>query len=228
MIPLKPGTFLLDRNGNLTKTTLHVPSTKYMMLNIKHLSSTDGDYLYTHHFIDFDELVSIVLYCYIEYLETYEGTGSIIDQTKFIQYGELKYAPNAREALQEIGLADIKTLYDMKEDYPDFNSIDNKFYNYLCNNFVKVSVYGKSLEFRISSNDSFDWNKVIIDECLLKNYVYVKTLSISILKDFNGSCKSYFMNASIEDIIESDKIVLSSTKFNRQVKNGKIIYTAIE
>ena len=220
---LEQGTYLLTRDGTLIETELHVPSTKYESLGIQHLSSTDGDFLYKMGLIDFDELVSIVLYCFLEYINGAKIIG-ITDYIKFRQYAELKYAKNAAEALDEFSMIkDAVTLYEIQEDYPDFNSLDSKYFGYLSEQFCKVSRYGDLLEFRIKS-DNFDWNKTIIDECLLKHIDDVRTCKINILKESNGTCKSYFMNVGIYEILEDDKKVLSSKEYVRIQSSDRISY----
>ena len=94
-----------------------------------------------------------------------------------------------------------------------------------CNEFVKVSEFGKTIEFRISSNDDFDWNKVIIDDVLLKNSKVYDTFNINIVRESDKGYKAYFLNASLADILNNDNIVLSSTYLNRKIVNGELEYS---
>lgn len=226
---LGQGTHLLTRFGQLIKTDLHVPSTKFMEAGIRHLSPTDGQFLLDYGKIDFDDLVSIVLFNLIEFMPT----GKVLehsDYTRFKSFAELKWAPDASDALNEIGVVpNMSDLYDMQEDYPDFMTIDAKYYTMLCNDFCKVSRFNNSLEFRITSEDNFDWNKVIIDGCLLPHESEIKNCRINILKEINGGdCKAYFLDASLNDILEHDKAILSDEKLHRIQSGNKIEYFTVE
>ena len=117
---------------------------------------------------------------------------------------------------------------DVFVDSSKYDKLNKQWYNYLCNEFVKVSEFGKTIEFRISSNDDFDWNKVIIDDVLLKNSKVYDTFNINIVRESDKGYKAYFLNASLADILNNDNIVLSSTYFNRKIVNGELEYSSIK
>ena len=86
------------------------------------------------------------------------------------------------------------------------------------------SVFGNAVEFRISRDD-YDWNKVIIDDVILK-YDSGKpyTTRYTIMKESDNGYQEYFSNATLEDILENDGAVLSSELLDRKVINKRLKY----
>lgn len=216
------GSWLLDRNGNIVEVNLHVPSTTWSTRGLSYLAPTDAEFLLNQQLITENEARCILMYNLYEYLKlSNKSECSIIDITMFSKYAELSYAPKVRSML--MSSVSRKSINEIESECIDFEDINNIWYRFLQNNYVKVSRFGKQLEFRIQS-DNIDWNKPIIDEVLLKNDV--KNLKISILKELpDAKCKVYFSNASLDDILEYDKTVLASRKVvSRKIVNSEIVY----
>ncbi len=224
---LKQGSMLLKKNGTLIDVMYHVPSTTYMSRNIYHLCCTDGQFLYDYEFIEDYNYETIVRYCYYEYLTTVEGKSDndqigIIDSTKFNAYAELRYAPTAKPIIMKLRGTVGSLVANGVEN--DFNKLNATWYEFLRNNYVKVSRFGNVVEFRITSDNGFDWNKVIIDDCILKYDNGGDSTRYNIIKEFGTECKTYFVNATLSDILKQDKIILSSETFERKVLNGEVVY----
>ena len=95
---------------------------------------------------------------------------------------------------------------------------------YLKDNFCKISVFGNAVEFRISSDD-YDWNDVIIDDVILKyDRGNPYTTRYTIMKESDKGYQEYFSNATLEDILQNDKAVLSSQMLDRKVINKRLKY----
>lgn len=219
------GTWLLSRRGDLIPVTLHVPSTTWISRGLEYLAPTDGEFLYTQGKISEEELTSIVVTNFLHYLDDNKITEySITDVTSFNSYAELKYASTARQIMMRFIGGTTASLKNMLLDYTSFSALNQKWYSFLQNNYVKVSKFNNTLEFRISS-DGYDWNENIIDDVLLnENYDFSKC-RINIVKETAAGYKPYFQNATLDDILSYDDTVMSSTKLcKRCVINGKIIY----
>lgn len=215
-IQLNTGAYLLDRDGELIPVDYHVPSSTYYDRGIKHLCCTDAQFLYDEGMIDEDDADIIAKYCLKEFLQDIKNLSSfsMMDVIEFDKYGELKYAPLVRGSIMKLR-GDVDNILTPSE-LSKFNTLNNKWYKFLCNNYVKVSVLNKYIEFRISSQDNFNWNTVIIDDCIMNldnNSKYLYT----ILRESNKGFKSYFVNATLNEILETDKIVLSSKYTNTRV-----------
>ena len=226
---LSQGAYLLSRQGDLIPVNLHVPSTTYRDRGLSHLSPTDAEFLCEQGKITFLEAIIICKVCLVEFLTTVLDYGSddeisVMDMSKFNSYAELRYAPTLRKYLINY-TAVVGDVYT--EDEEDiFEHLNARWYPWLQNNFVKVSIFGDVVEFRISSNDDFDWNRVIIDDCILKYDPSTRsTTKYSILRESVKGYKAYFINATIDDILEEDDIVLSSTLLQRKVVAGKVKYS---
>ena len=227
---LKQGSYVVDRNGKIYDIGMHVPSTTYLSRGIYHLSLTDADFLFNQGLIDEDDVTAIVLYCYKEFLENECGITDpatiipLIKLTQFSDYAETKWARKARVIFFKQNLRTIKEIDEKLESLPDFKALNSKWYKYLKDNFCKISVFGNAVEFRISSDD-YDWNEVIIDDVILK---YDKgkpyTTRYTIMKESENGYQEYFSNATLEDILQNDKAVLSSQIFERKVINKKLKY----
>lgn len=218
------GTWLLSRHGDLIPVTLHVPSTTWISRGLEYLAPTDGEFLYTQGKIS-EELTSIVVTNFLHYLDDNKITEySITDVTSFNSYAELRYASTARQIMMRFIGGTTASLKNMLLDYTSFSALNQKWYSFLQNNYVKVSKFNNTLEFRISS-DSYDWNENIIDDVLLnENYNFSKC-RINIVKETAAGYKPYFQNATLDDILSYDDTVMSSTKLcKRCVINGKVIY----
>lgn len=211
--------YLLDRKGHIRVISLHVPSTTYVNRGITRLCPTDAEFLLNNGKITEDEAKTIALYDFTEFLGD-KSDYSPIDLSTYLNFAELKYAPSVRSIF-------LKSLNDpdVSADSSKYDKLNEQWYNYLCNEFVKVSEFGKTIEFRISSNDDFDWNKVIIDDVLLKNSKVYDSFNINIVRESDKGYKAYFLNASLSDILNSDNIVLSSTCLNRKIVNGELEYS---
>lgn len=219
------GTWLLSRRGDLLPVTLHVPSTTWTSRGLEYLAPTDGEFLYTQGKISEEELTSIVLTNFLYYLNDNDITEySITDVTAFSSYAELKYAPTARQIIMRLIGGTAASMKNMLLELTSFSALNQKWYPFLQNNYVKVSKFNSSLEFRISS-DGYDWNENIIDDVLLNEDYDFSKCRINIVKETAAGYKPYFQNATLDDILSYDDTVMSSTKLcKRCVINGKIIY----
>lgn len=233
-INLDSGSYLLDRDGNLIPVTLHVPSTTYRDRGINHLSVTDAEFLWRAvNKITEDEARSIALFCFLEFLrnEEHRSSGyvvSLLDISKFNNFAELRYAPQLRKyiLLLEGSLDDLSLQLD---SLPDFDDINDRWFKWLSNNYTKVSILGNYVEFRIGSDDNYNWNKIIIDDFILKydKGDSFKTL-YTILRESSKGYKAYFQTATIDEILENDGAVLSSKNIRRKVINSRIVYEEID
>ena len=225
------GTWLLDRSGKMEETKMHVPSTTYYGRGLLFLAPTDAQFLYDHKKINESEGDLIVRHAFAEYLldecdYDIEDTFSILDITKFNSYGEMRYAPTFRNAL--IGLSG--TVGDICTEDEDimFHKLNDQWYPWLQNNFVKVSRFADVVEFRISSTDGFNWNKIIIDDAILgTSFGEDPNIAYTIVKETSDGYRSYFVNATLNEILEADKVVLSDTLLQRKVLNQVLCYKEI-
>lgn len=209
---------------------MHVPSTTYLGRGIYHLALTDADFLYKQKLIDEKEATSIVLYCFAEFLEDVcdlNDMDKVIPLSKlseFSDYAETRYAPKARAILFKQNLRTLREVYNKLKTLPDFFELSRKWYKYLKDNYCKISVFNDNVEFRISS-DGFDWNKVIVDDVILKHDTGKPyTTKYTIMKESENGYQEYFSNATLEDILHSDKTILSSKLLERRVINKRLKY----
>lgn len=223
------GSWLLSRSGKLIPTQLHVPSTTYLGRGVEHLCPTDAEFLLNQKKIDADTAKYILDYCLVEYLRDVEGVDdpeykiSVSDITKFNQYADMRYAPKLRSTMLSYAGVPIMQIDD--NDEAMFASLNNKYYKWLANNFVKVSMFGKVVEFRINSTDGFDWNQVIIDDCILEHEMFARPgMRFNILRETKEGYKQYFMNTTFDDLLKSDNVVLSSQLLSRKIVAGQLIY----
>lgn len=231
-VSLSSGSYLLDRDGNIIPVKMHAPSTDYIERGIKRLSPTDADFLYSNHLISQNDMASLVAYDFFKYVEdnsiTSDGEWSIFTKTKYQKFASMQYAQYAQQSFMSMfklsgTLADIQNVLN---ELPDPLSLNDKWYKYLLNQYVKISVFGTVIEFRINSEDGYDWNQAIIDDVILKYENQLHNFKINVMRESSKGYKSYFMNASINDILEADKVVLSSTLYKRhQRKDGGVEYT---
>lgn len=223
------GTWLLTNQGELIDIDLHVPSTTYESRGLYHLSCTDAQFLYGRGLISIEELKSIAIYCYIEYLRRVGISESdmigIMDKVKFQKFAELSYAPHVNKFIMSIEERWFDNLVDMASSYPSFGEINSKWYDYICNTYCKVSRFNNDIEFRITSRNGFDWNKVIIDDFILKNESSFKNCKFTILKEIGSKIKYYFMRVTLDQLLEEDKVVLSSKTVRRKVTGSSVVYT---
>lgn len=229
---LPEGSALLTRGGELIPVRFHVPSTTYMTRGIYRLSCTDGQFLYDQGIISKDDYTYIIRRDYYMFLTKYDNPGksdddiiSIVDSINFNAFAELRYAPFAKQYVMTIKGTVGSIMYEV-DDYR-LLVLDDTMYPYLQNNFVKVSRFGNAVEFRINSNCKYDWNKTIIDKCILKYDTGGDTTKYTIIKEINDTCNVYFMNATLSEILEKDKIVLSSKLYRRSIVGGGNRYTEI-
>lgn len=217
------GSWLLTRSGKLIETALHVPSTTYESHGLFHLSPTDAQFLYNHGRIKEDDVKVITAYCFKEYLDLHQiRKPSMIDKIKFGSFADLQYATVAQKCLNTVPTDSLDAVKDASEG---FDSLNNRYYDMLCNRYVKVSKFGRNIEIRITSKDGFDWNDIIIDDFILKNEQYLRNCSFTIMHEQpDGKFKSYFMSASLNDILEADKMVLSSETYNRVEDDTTVQY----
>ena len=162
------GSFLMNRKGRLQPVDLHVPSASYLTKGILHLSCTDGQFLLDRYLIDRNDMDVILKVCFHEYLtkiiddpKTDKDTIGPLDRVGFMTFAELKYAPEAG--------ADLLTLFGCVGDLisgkvlQHFTLLNEKWYEYLRNTYVKVVRMGDSIDFRITSEQEGDWREIITD-----------------------------------------------------------------
>lgn len=221
------GTWLLSRRGDLIPVTLHVPSTTWTSRGLEYLAPTDGEFLYTQGKISEEELTSIVVTNFLHYLDDNKITEySITDVTSFNSYAELKYAPTARQIMMRFIGGTTTSLKNMLLDYTSFSALNQKWYSFLQNNYVKVSKFNNTLEFRISS-DGYDWNENIIDDVLLNEDYDFSRCRINIVKETTAGYKPYFQNATLDDILSNDSAVMASDKiYDRRIVDGNVVYSS--
>jgi hypothetical protein len=228
------GSYLLDRQGNLHPVYLHVPSTKWIGMGLEFLAPIDAEFLLNTGRITAEEADSIVVFNGWEYLtnaeeaKKYQRFGGI-EMTTFVNLAELgRYAPQMRTRARELLTGKtVAELAEKRKTLPDFDTINNKWYDYLRNEFTKVGIYnsGRVVDFRIQS-DGFNWNKVIIDKVILNPTYGLKDKKFTISRENAGGYKTYFENASLNDILEKDNMILSCAK-ERRVVGGEIRYVKI-
>ena len=228
---LKQGSYVVDRDGIIHDIGMHVPSTTYLGRGLVHLATTDAEFLLDQNLINKDEVLSIILYCYEEFLQDELGLtdmNAIIPlkaEAEFSDYAEMRWAPDARGIFFNHHYKTMQEIEDARDHLPDFDALNSKWYPYLQDNFVKISRFGNNVEFRISSNDGFDWNKVIIDKVILKfDSGKPYTTRYSIARESDKGYQEYFYNATLEDILQNDKAILSSEYHDRVVSNGEVKY----
>lgn len=226
---LSSGSYLLTRDGDIIETVLHIPSTTYVNRGIEHLCPTDAEFLLNHGYISESDAKVILKYCLVEYLtneyrrdSTYPI--SMFDITSFISYADLKYAPTLKRILMTT-FNNIRNNVTSLEEVR-FIDLNDKWYTWAKNNFVKVSVFRDVIEFRISSDDGYDWNDTIIDHGILGigNSKNPKT-RYTIVRESSKGYKAYFINATLDEILENDHAVLSSTLLRRYVVGGDLCYS---
>lgn len=226
--PLGNGSYLLSKQGDIIPVYLHVPSTTFMDRGIHHLAPTDAEFLMNQGKIGEYDAISVLLGCFEYYLEQNDITEdiSMIDITRFINWAELRYAPNLKIFAQMyiMKLKSLAQLKDMQKSYPDYEYIDAIWYPYVLNSYVKVVKLGRQVSFRISSEDNFDWNNIIIDKVLLNRSYNLKDCLFSILRESSKGYRAYFLDASLKEILERDKMILSSTYVNHKVGKTRISY----
>lgn len=219
------GTWLLSRRGGLIPVTLHVPSTTWISRGLEYLAPTDGEFLYTQGKITEEGLTAIVLTNFLYYLNDNDIKDySITDVTAFNSYAELKYAPTARQIMMRFIGGTTASVKNMLLELTSFSALNQKWYPFLQNNYVKVSKFNNSLEFRISS-EGFDWNEVIIDDVLLNEEYDFSKCRITIVKETAAGYKPFFQNATLNDILANDTAVMASDElFERKIIDGNLTY----
>ena len=219
---LNTGSYLLAQNGDMISVQMHVPSTTYQSRGIEHLCPTDAEFLMSQDLLSEEEALVVYYYCLYEYLGRQEAT--LVDKMKFNSYAELKYAPTLSKLIMSSASCPV-SLEELDECFLD---IDDEFYQYCKDNFVKVSVMNNSVEFRISSDTGFNWNKVIIDKCILRyDTTTNSTTRYTIVRESSKGYKAYFIGATLKEILENDSVVLSSTMYSRKMIDGRIHYVEI-
>lgn len=217
---LNSGSYLLSRDGELIPVKMHVPSTTYMSRGIEHLCPTDADFLFSQDLLSDEEVVVVYFYCLLEYLGKLEDI-SIGERIKFDAYCELNKTQYVRQFVKPTSICP----YSIDELTELFDDINDEFYIYCKNEYVKVSVLNNYVEFRITSEDNFDWNRVIIDDCILKyNKGSQDTTKYSILRESSKGYRAYFYSATLDEILEDDDIVLSSEILTRHQSVSGIEY----
>jgi len=228
-LTLAPGSYLLSRQGKVTSVRMHVPSTTYQDRGIFHLSCVDAQFLYDTGRIDEKDASIIAKYCFHEFLrdELHKGkdyTPGVIDFSQFHKYGELSYAPRISQILNKTYYTDPSFS---ESDIARFDYLDTLWYDFLSQMYVKISVFEHSVEFRICSNDNFDWNSAIIDDVLL-TYEFPYNTKFTILKSYGTTFLAYFMNASLSEILETDHVVLSTTQLTRMQNRKGVTYESVK
>lgn len=218
---LNQGAYLLNRDGQLRSTVLHAPSTTYINRGLMFLSPTDADLLYALGKIPEYDVETILAYNFNYFLanEKHTTKPSILYVTEFTNWAELKYAPGVRDMFMKY----IDSGTTPKDVDKLFNKLNRKWYSWLMNNFVKVSIIGDTVEFRITSEDGYDWNDIIIDDVILE-YDWTSKTRFNILKEDESGYRAYFFNATLDDILENDTVILSSDILDRRIINGTLVY----
>lgn len=206
------GSYLVSKNGEVFPTTLHVPSTTYLDRGLHHLAPTDAGFLCDIGKINEDDVFNVITFCFVEYLTDVKHRGdvfkpSMIDLTEFSNWAELKYSSTA----QKIFNSRFKDLNGSLSETAErsFWKLDERWYTWLRNNFVKLSSINKIVEFRIQSTDKFDWNSVIIDDVIL-SHDWRPGTRFNILREDADGYRAYFFNATLDDILEDDDVILAS------------------
>lgn len=203
------GSYLLDKYGELYPTVLHAPSTTYINRGLLFLSPTDAEFLHKLKKISEQDIETILLYNMQYFLDNESHSDSkFLLSSEFSNWAELKYAPAVKSIYAKIGFDDIPD--DIEKP---FNILNQKWYSWLQNNFTKVSIINSTVEFRITSNDGYDWNEAIIDGVVLE-YDWSSSTRFNILKEDETGYKAYFYNATLDDILENDSKILSSESIN--------------
>ena len=205
------GSYLVGRDGNLYDVVLHAPSTTFITRGIMHLSPTDAGFLYRLGKIsEYD--VEVILSYNFEYFLVHEdhSDSAILMNSQFIEWAELEYMPAVKKIFNKLAYSNEQP----KDVGAKFYQLNQKWYKWLQDNFVKLSVINKVAEFRIMSDNGYDWNDIIIDDVIL-SYDWKPGMKFNILKESDNGYKSYFYNASIDDILEQDSLILSSEYIDR-------------
>lgn len=231
---IKSGSYVLDKlTGEIIPVTLHVPDTDYVSRGLKYLSVVDANFLYEQAYIDDDEAKLIVAYCYLEYIENECAVKdtSIINTTKFINYSHANRTSLVSyiRYFQNLGYEELKECVRNSSNMSKINELNSKWYRFLFQNFCKISVFGSNIEIRIQS-DSVNWTDTIIDDFLLQ-IPGIESYRITISRENTSGYKMYFENASINDILENDSVIMSSEDLpvrKRHIKDGEIFYKANE
>ena len=234
-ISVEQGSYVLDKRGNLQEVQMHIPSTTYMSRGIEHLAPTDAQFLFANGLINELEAKAICLYCYEEFLEdeldisNIEKSIPLTAPAQFSSYAELRYAPDVRILFFKIHVVNLRDIIDQLEELPDFEQLNSKWYPYLKNEYVKISIFNNQCEIRISSENGYNWNKDIIDDFILKYDGSTRSQTrYTILRESSNGYKAYFMNATVDAILQNDKVVLSSEYIERKIINGVIRYSAVK
>ena len=215
------GSYLIDRDGDMYSTKLHAPSTTYLDRGLYHLAPTDAGFLYDIGEISEADAFTILAFCLVEYLHNIKHLEpsfkpSMLDLTEFASWAELKHSPS----IQNIFNSRFKDLNGSlsESEASRFWKLDEHWYQWLRNNFVKLSIMGKIVEFRIQSTDRFDWNSVIIDDVIL-SYDWKPNTKFNILREDASGYKAYFFNATLDDILENDNVILASLNMMKEHNN---------
>jgi len=216
------GSYLVDRGGNLYDVTMHVPSTTFLDRGLHLLAPIDAGFLFDIREFDEDEVLVVLQYWLAKYLktelhETNVFKPSMLDLTSFMSWAELKYSSSAHS----IFTSHMKEFYGRlsDDDRVDFYRLNDEYYTWLKDNFVKLSVTGRIVEFRIQSEDNFDWNEVIIDDVIL-SYDWKPNSRFNILREDSDGYKAFFFNATLDNILEDDDTILATVDIMK--KQNKI------
>ena len=155
------GSYLVDRDGTIYTTILHVPSTTYLDRGLHHLAPTDAGFLCDIGKINEADVFNVITFCFVEYLTDVKHRGdvfkpSMLDFTEFSNWAELKYSSSAQKVFNS-RFKDLNGSLS-EEAERSFWKLDERWYTWLRNNFIKLSSINKIVEFRIQSTDKFDWN----------------------------------------------------------------------
>lgn len=215
---LHKGSYMLSKDGDITEVYFHAPSTTYIDRKIYHLCPTDANFLLNEHKISKDDADIILKACFAEYLESQnmEADHAITDSDidKFAKYADLTGAPIMYQMALD---CEGQSVEDLLSESESFESLDNKWYKWLKNNYVKVSISNNLTEFRIGSDNGYDWNDNIIDDFILdSNLKDDANMRYNILRESGNGYKAYFQKATLNDLLENDKTILSTTTISGQ------------
>ena len=218
------GSYLVDRDGNLIPVDMHVPSTTFLDRGYAELSLTDIEFLYNQGKITEKDAENAVVYWFVVYLQSEldksADNHSMVDIMSFVEWAELKYAPEMKSLAMK-----ILPKGNFYADVSKFKQLTDKWYNYLLDTYTKLTVFGRKVEFRIQS-DGYDWNKVIIDDVILRNEKDFRDCTFTILRESSRGYKAYCLDVSLIELLSDyDKTVMSSSNISRIKKDdGSIIY----
>lgn len=215
------GSYLISRDGELFKVDLHAPSTTYVDRGIERLSCTDAQFLLDIGKFTESDAECVLNYCIYSYFDSADMNLSMYDAMKFAKYEELRYAPDLNAML--LSYVGTTKNFSSPKSQAEYERLNSRWYLWLKNNFVKVSIWKNSVEFRISSEDGFNWTDVIIDDFIL-NYEEVANMKFTIVRESSKGYQAYLIDATLDEVLESDNVIMSSEFLHRDTSRNDVVY----